>query len=118
MGADKKANTTGAGAHWSPVICVSLRMAASAEAPLAPISLQLTLRTRGGAGMVGEQACQWALTQTRTPCGGGAREVGDPRLLEDGGERGGALDSDLVFPETEKVSEAGKARESRRVNGR
>ena len=61
--------------------------------------------------MVKEQPCQRALTQTRTLCGGGVLEAGNPRLLEDGGERGGALVSDLVSPETAKVSEAGKARE-------
>jgi hypothetical protein len=32
--------------------------------------------------------------------GGGAPQVGDLRLLEDGGERGGALFSDLVVSET------------------
>jgi hypothetical protein len=32
--------------------------------------------------------------------GGGAPQVGDLRLLEDGGERGGALVSDLVVSET------------------
>ena len=37
MGADKQA--IGAAAHLSWVICVFLRMAASAEAPLSPISL-------------------------------------------------------------------------------
>ena len=34
--------------------------------------------------------------------GGGALELGDPCLLEDGGERGGALVSDLVAPDTAK----------------
>ena len=33
------------------VICVSLRTGASAEAPLAPISFQARLQTRGRAGM-------------------------------------------------------------------
>ena len=32
--------------------------------------------------------------------GGGAPEVGDHCLLEDGSERGGALDSDVVVAET------------------
>ena len=32
--------------------------------------------------------------------GGGALETGDRRLLEDGCERGGALDSDVIVPET------------------
>ena len=45
-GADTKANTTG----WR-------RTAASAEAPLTPMLLTLTLRVRGGARMVREQPC-------------------------------------------------------------
>ena len=54
-------------------------------------------------GMVREKAGQWARTQQRTHyAGGGALEVGDHRLLEDGCERGGALDSDLVVPDTAK----------------
>ena len=47
-------------------ILVSLRTAASAEAPLSPILLSLTLRVRGGARMVREQRCQRAQTQKRT----------------------------------------------------
>ena len=39
MGADTKANTTGEAAHLRLVIFVSLRMAASAEAPSTPILL-------------------------------------------------------------------------------
>ena len=51
--------------------------------------------------------------------GGGALEVGDHRLLEDSGERGGALDSDEVAPETASDGWDGDGeRESRRVNGR
>ena len=52
--------------------------------------------------MVREKACQWALTQKRTLSGGGALEDGDHSLLEDGCERGGALVSDLVPPDTAK----------------
>ena len=40
--------------------------AASAEAPSSPNSLSPILRARGGAGMVGEQACQRALAERRT----------------------------------------------------
>jgi hypothetical protein len=40
------------------------------------------------------------LTQKQPLWGGGAPQVGDLRLLEDGGERGGALVSDLVIYET------------------
>ena len=49
---------------------------------------------------MGGEPCQWALTQKRTLWGGGALQLLDLRLLEDGGERGGALDSDVVAPET------------------
>ena len=44
--------------------------------------------------------CQWALTEKQTLWGGGALQVGDLRLLEDGGERSGAVGSDLVVVET------------------
>ena len=44
--------------------------------------------------------CQRALTRKRTLWGGGVLEVGDLRLLEDGGERSGALGSDVVASET------------------
>ena len=50
--------------------------------------------------MVREQACQRALTRKRTLWGGGAHEVGDPRLVEDGSQRSGALGSDVVACET------------------
>ena len=50
-------------------------------------------------GMVREQAC--ALTKKRiTLWGRSAPQVCDHRLLEDSSERGGALDSDVVVPET------------------
>jgi len=52
-GIDMKANTRAA-AHFRLVIFVSLRMAASAEAPLSPMLLQKRLRVRGGVGMVRE----------------------------------------------------------------
>eukprot|EP00964_Phaeocystis_antarctica_P063250 scaffold37942_cov57-Phaeocystis_antarctica.AAC.4 len=45
-GADTKANTLGAAAHLRLVIFVSLRTAASAVAPSAPIVLPPTLRAR------------------------------------------------------------------------
>ena len=62
MGIDTKANTQAA-AHSKLVICVSLRMVASAEAPSSPMLFHSRLRARGGVGMVKEYACQWALTQ-------------------------------------------------------
>ena len=58
-------------------------------------------KTAGVWGLeVGGEPCQWALTQKRTLWGGGALQLLDLRLLEDGGERGKALDSDVVPPET------------------
>ena len=48
-GADTKANTMGAAAHPRLVMLVSLRTAASAEAPSAPIRLLPRLQQRGGA---------------------------------------------------------------------
>ena len=47
-----------------------------------------------------ERQCQRALTRKRTLWGGGALEVGDLRLLEDGSERGGALVPNSVAKET------------------
>ena len=58
MGADIKANTIGAAAHLSLEILVSLRTAASAEAPLSPMELTSRLRVRGGARIVRKQLCQ------------------------------------------------------------
>ena len=49
--------------------------------------------------------CQWALTNANK--GGGALQVGDLRLLEDGSERGGALGSDLVPTETANEGRSG-----------
>ena len=95
MGADTKTNTLAA-AYLRVVICVSVRTAASAEAPLSPIPLPKRLQSMGEVGAVRDQACQWALTQKRTRSSGGALQGGDLRLLEDGGERGGTLVSDMV----------------------
>ena len=47
------------------------------------------------------QACQrGADAKANTIIGGGALEDGDHSLLEDGSERGGALVSDAVVPDT------------------
>ena len=51
--------------------------------------------------------CQWALTQTRTLWGGGLLQGGDLRLLEHGSERGGALGSDVVAPNTASEGQDG-----------
>jgi len=50
--------------------------------------------------MVRDQECQGALAEKRTLWGGGAPQVCDLRLLEDGGERGGAQVSNPVASET------------------
>ena len=54
------------------------------------------------------QMCQRALTEKRTLWGGGALEVGDLRLLEDSGERGGTLGSDAVVCKTASEGKDGK----------
>ena len=54
-GADRKANTLGGAAHLRLVICVSLRMAASAEAPSSPMRLSQRLRGMGGGTVRGHR---------------------------------------------------------------
>ena len=49
-----------------------------------------------------------ALTQNQMLCGGGALEVGDLRLVEDGSQRGGALVCDVVVFETASEGQDGK----------
>ena len=66
MGIDRKANTLRVAAPWRSEICVSLRMAASAAAPLSPILFLQRLQSMGGVGAVRDEACQWALTQRQT----------------------------------------------------
>ena len=72
---------------------VPLSPSASAAPPLGPRLFIAILPAR-------ERQCQRALTQKQTLWGGGAPQVGDLRLLEDGGERGGALGPDLVKSQT------------------
>ena len=55
----------------------------------------------------GHEECQWASTQKRTLWGGGALEFLDLCLLEDGGERGDALGSDVVAPNTASEGQDG-----------
>ena len=51
--------------------------------------------------------------------GDGAQQLGDLRLLKDGGERGGALVSDLVKAEAANEEQStGMQWKSKRVNGR
>ena len=54
MGIDTKANTLRAAAYPRVVICVSLRMAASVDAPSAPMPLYAMLQARGRMGTVRE----------------------------------------------------------------
>ena len=54
MGIDTKANTLRAAAYPRVVICVSLRMAASVDAPSAPMPLFAMLQARGRMGTVRE----------------------------------------------------------------
>ena len=44
---------------------------------------------------------------TLGPWGGSAPQLGDLRFLEDGSERGGALVSDLVVPQTVSEEQSG-----------
>jgi hypothetical protein len=62
-----------------------------------------------GWGGNGERAGMPTGTDTRanTASGGGAPQVGDLCLLEDGGERGGALVSDVVVPQTVSEEQSG-----------
>ena len=80
-----------AAAHPRVVICVSLRTAASAEAPLSPMLLYPILQARGGTGMVREKACQWALTERQTLGSGGALQRGHSASLEPLAQRNDAL---------------------------
>ena len=61
----------------------------------------------GGSERAG--ACQRALTQNQTLWGGGALEVGDLRLVEDGSERSDALASDVVASETASEGQDGNS---------
>ena len=94
-GADAKANTIGGGALEVEIISLledgSERGGALVSDAVVPDT------TRDGWGHSERAgACQRALTRKQTLWGGGALEVGDLRLLEDGGECGGAFVSDVV----------------------
>ena len=92
MGADAKAMLCWGGTHSRLVIFVSLRMAASAVAPSAPMLLYPRLRARGRTGD-GERVgvSMGADKKANASRGSGALEVGDLRLVEDGSERSDAL---------------------------
>ena len=71
---------------------------------MSPMSLPLRLRVRSGAKTVREQpwsslVSRGADTKANTG-GGGALELGDSRLFEDGSEHGGAPVSDVVVADT------------------
>ena len=102
----------------SSVIFVSLRMAASVEAPSSPMLLFPRLRARGRVGN-GERigVSMGADRGSQTLGGSGSLEFGDRRLLEDGGERRGALEPDPVPIETASEGQSRELRK-RRVNGR
>ena len=101
MGADKKANTVGGGTLEIGDLRL-LENSSECGGALGPDVVPIETARGLGGGSERAGACQWALTERRTLSGGGALEVGDHRLLEDGCERGGALDSDLVVPDTAK----------------
>ena len=106
MGADTKANTRAA-AHLRLKIIVSLRTAASAEAPSALMPLRSRLQ---GMGKSSERVgvSTGADTNKRTLGGGGALEHSDLRFLEDGGECSGALGSNVIAEETASEGWDGK----------
>ena len=63
------------------------------------VAAQTAREERGGDG--GRPCVSMGVdTKANTSRGGGALEVGDLRLLEDGSERNGALGSDAVVQET------------------
>ena len=62
------------------------------------------------------EPCQRALTEKRTLRGGGALELLDLRLFEDGGECGGVLGSDAVAPDTARDVGGGTLRRHRCVS--
>ena len=119
MGADTKANTRGGGALEGGDLRLLEDSSEHGGALNSDVVAKKTASERRGEdGERGrEQPCQGALTERRTLSGGGALEVGDHRLLEDGCERGGALGSDLVITETAHRVEQ-RWWESERVNGR
>ena len=105
MGADRKANIAGAYGSWLECraayssdcsVELPVRPSVRAAPPSGPRLFPRRLRARERQLVLSRQR---ALTRKRTLWGGGAPEVGDLRLLEDGGERRGALGSDAVVSE-------------------
>ena len=83
-------------------IIVSLRMAASAEAPSSPILLHPILQSMGKVGAVRGYECQWALTQKANAqelvreAGGLLERLQRGVALEALGESGGSLGAEEV----------------------
>ena len=100
MGVVTQKQTLRAAAHSRSVICVSLRTAASAEAPAPLMPLNERLVEACGA-RDGERAAMSKGAGTKGVLwGGGGPQGGNLRLLEAGSERGGALVSDIVQIDT------------------
>ena len=111
MGADTNAND-GAAAHSSEATALPLSPSHNLVMPSA-VKVPLPPRSRPQSWLPaklprGRRKCQWALTQKQTLRGGGALEVGDLRLIEDGSKRSGALGSDGVDSETVSEGKDGK----------
>ena len=105
MGADTKANTLELVRVPSSLLQRSQRgvaLQALGESGSSFRAESVSRETGSMGADAGDEGCQRALTKRRTLSGGGALEVGDHRLFEDGCERGGALVSDLVVPNTAK----------------
>ena len=103
MGADTKANTLELVRVPSSLLQRSQRgvaLQALGESGSSFRAESVSRETGSMGADAGDEGCQRALTKRRTLSGGGALEVGDHRLLEDGSERGGALVSDVVVPDT------------------
>ena len=108
-------------AHPRVVICVSLRTAASAEAPLSPIWLAQRLQRVGVRSVAREQVCQRALTGKQTLGGGGALQRGHGAPLEPLAQLGDALRGVGAVAMTVDAAElvvAQPAKGTRSVNGR
>ena len=83
-------------------ILVSLRTAASAEAPSSPISFHPILQSMGKVGGGEKIGVSMGADTKANVSGGGTLEFGDLCLVEDGSNRSGTLLSDVVAGETAK----------------
>ena len=93
------------------VIFVSLRMAASAEAPSSPMRLPPILQAEKGQDGNGERGgVSMGADRKANTLGWGALQIGDLRLLENSSERGDALGPDVVPGETARGLGGGSER--------